>query len=273
MMKRPYPLLFIFLAWAPCSMAQTVITPGSVSSTLPSFYGYSIITVDNLIADISPATGPGTTFPYAPNDQFSQGIGYVSQFGQWQGSITYTFQNATSVSQMWLWNAYFDFELDHSLKNALLTFQDEAGQVISTANVSFPKAVASVLTPDVVDLPTEVLGVKKVVVTVQSLWGGNEISLRRMAFAGTNQQTGISDLGQDLGAIRAYPNPGHGATTINAAGVVAVEVFDAAGRTAQVDHLIGQEEVVLSWAGHAAGMYQVLLHTRDGRRSVRVVVE
>lgn len=272
MMKRPYPLLFIFLAWAPCSMAQTVITPGSVSATLPSFYDYPILTVNNLIAGISPATSPGTTFPYAPNDQFSQGIGYLSQYNHWQGSITYTFQNATSVSQMWLWNAYFDFELDHSLKDALLTFHDEGDQVISTMNVTFPEAIASVLTPDVVDLPTEVLGVKKVVVTVQSLWGGNEISLRRMAFAGTNQQTGISDLRTDL-ALRAYPNPGHGATTIDAANVVAIEVFDAAGRAAQVDHLIRQEQVVLSWTGHAAGMYQVLLHTRDGRRSVRVVVE
>lgn len=266
-------LLLVAHALTLGGLAQTVIAPSAVSATLPPFYYNPILSVDNLIAGISPTTSLGTTFPYAPNDQFGQGIGYLSQYNEWQGSITYTFQNATSVSQMWLWNAYFDFELDHSLKNALLTFQDEAGQVISTANVSFPKAVASVLTPDVVDLPTEVLGVKKVVVTVQSLWGGNEISLRRMAFAGTNQQTGISDLGQDLGAIRAYPNPGHGATTINAAGVVAVEVFDAAGRTAQVDHLIGQEQVVLSWADHAAGMYQVLLHTRDGRRSVRVVVE
>lgn len=254
-------------------MAQTVITPGSVSASLPSFYGYSVLTVNNLTAGISPATTVGTTFAYAPSDQFSQGIGYVSQYTQWQGSITYTFQHATSVSQMWLWNAYFNTELDHSLKDALLTFHDEGDQVISTANVSFPKAVASVLTPDVVDLPTEVLGVKKVVVTVQSLWGGNEISLRRMAFAGNGLQTGIDNPGAAHGAIRAYPNPSQGTTTIDAAGVVAVEVFDAAGRTTPVEHRIGQEQVTLNWGGHAAGLYQVLLHTRDGMRSVRVTVE
>lgn len=270
-MKRHYTLLVLANLIAVCGLAQTTIAPLSVTSTLNSFG--STPHVDNLIANISPATTTSTTFPFSPSSNFSQGIGYVSALGQWQGSITYTFVNSTSVSRMLLWNAYFTFELNHSLRDAQLVFYNAMDQVISTTNVSFPQAVSSVLTPQVVDLPTEVLGVKKVVVTVQSLWGGNEISLRRMAFAGTGQQVSVEELDQQAVAVRAYPNPSTDHSTLDLQDVLAVEVLDAAGRMVHVDARIERERVVLHWAGAERGLYTVLLQTRNGRRSARVVVE
>lgn len=267
-MKRSYALLLIAHV-ALQGIAQTTIAPLSVTSSLNSFG--STPNVENLIAGISPSTTSSTTFPYSPSTNFSTGIGFVSSLGQWQGSITYTFVNTTSVSRMLLWNAYFNFELDHSLRDAQLVFYNSANQVILTETVSFPEAVASVLTPQVVDIGQEVLGVKRVVVNVQSLWGGNEISLRRMAFAGSGQQVGIDD--PDTVPMRAYPNPVADRSTIELRDVLAVEVLDASGRTVSVDSRIQGDRVELDWMHCESGMYNVLLHTEAGRRNVRVVVE
>lgn len=272
-MKPLRAIPIVLLALGSAARAQTVIAPATVTGTLPSFYNSSVPVVGNLIGGITPATATSTAFPFSPTDQFTQGIGYVSQYGQWQGSIAYTFQQAASVSQMWLWNAYFAMELDHSLKEAQLTFHDAADQVIGTANVSFPQAVASVLTPDVVDLPQEVLGVKKVVVTVLALWGGNEISLRRMAFAGTNQHAGMAEADPSGTPLLAFPNPATDRSTIEWADAVTAEVTDAIGRKAPAEARISRERVVVDWAGCAPGIYQVDLRGPGGRCSVRVLVE
>lgn len=258
-MRTLYALLGLSLA---CTVAaQTTIAPLSVTSSLGSFG--STPNVNNLIGNITPATTANTTFPFAPGSNFSSGIGYVSSHGQWQGSITYTFVNPTSVSRMLLWNAYFTFELNHSLKDAQLVFYNNANQVIGTENVSFPQAVASVLTPQVVDLSAEVLGVKKVEVTVLALWGGNEISLRRMAFAGNGISLGIAGL-EPAPAVLAYPSPAVDRVSIPVAAARSVQVVDAWGRAVMHDQQLRQDQVVIGWHGLRAGRYQARITTAEG---------
>ena len=252
-------------------VGQTTIAPQSVTCTLDAFS--PTCAVDNLIEEIGPGTSTSTAFSFSPWSNFSTGIGFVSDYGQWEGSITYTFVNSTSVSRMMVWNAYFNFELDHSLRNALLTFYNSSDQVITTANVTFPQAVSDVLTPQVVNLATEVLGVKRVMITVGSLWGGNEISLRRMAFAGNGLVTGIDEDGSMTTLVSGSPNPARDNYTISVVGARSVGVFDAIGRSVALEAQIDQEQVVLRWDHLAPGTYHVIIHTATGQAVSRVLVE
>ncbi len=268
-MIHRYFTLFMLVLTGACALAQTTITPQSVTCTLNAFG--SVPAVGNLIAGIGPATTASTTFPYAPGSGFSDGIGFVSQYGQWQGSITYTFASATSVSRMLLWNAYFNFELDHSTRNAQLTFYNSANQVISSEAVSFPQASASVLTPQVANLAQEVLGVKKVVVTVQSLWGGNEISLRRMAFAGNGITTGVEEEGVSE-RLLPYPQPALDQLTIPATDARACVVTDLSGKPMAVPVALRRDQVLLDCSMLPNGAYLARMTGPLGQRTQRFVV-
>jgi hypothetical protein len=92
---------------------------------------------------------------------------------------------------MLIWNSYSNFELDHSAREVQLVFRNAANTVISTTNLSLPEATESELTPYVANFPV-VSGVKQVDLVVHTLWGGNEISMRRLAFAGSTQTAGIA---------------------------------------------------------------------------------
>ncbi|MDX9750024.1 MAG: T9SS type A sorting domain-containing protein [Flavobacteriales bacterium] len=268
-MKTRLTLTATAMAMAFTAAPQTTIAPLSVTSTLGSFG--STPNVNNLIGNITPATTAGTTFPFAPGSGFSSGIGYVSPLGQWQGSMTYTFVNTTSVSRMLLWNAYFTFELNHSLRDAQLVLYNAMNEVVGTENVSFPQAVSSVLTPQVVDLSSEVLDVKKVVVTVQSLWGGNEISLRRMAFAGNGITTGI-DAPSGPPAVRAFPSPAVDRTIVPVRAAGAVHVFDAQGRQVAPPVEVASGRVVIDLHGLVPGRYHAHVATGQGVQVVPFMV-
>ncbi len=268
-MEKRSTLLALAQAFTMVAVAQTTIAPLSVTSTLNSFG--STPSVDNLISSITPATTASTTFPFCPYTSFSSGIGYVSQHGSWQGSITYTFVGTTSVSRMLLWNAYFTTELNHSLRDAQLVFYNGTDQVVGTENVSFPQAVSTVLTPQVVDLSAEVLDVKKVVITVQALWGGNEISLRRMAFAGSGIQTGGDDTVRPIMAS-AYPTPAIDRATIPVEAPRAARLLDGSGRQVAHTQQFFQDRVELEWAGIPAGCYYAQITTASDMVVARIMV-
>lgn len=268
-MRKHYTLLALAQVFVLAGTAQTTIAPLSVTSTINSFG--STPNVNNLIGNITTATTASATFPFSPSSNFSTGIGYVSQLGQWQGSITYTFVNPTSVSRMLLWNAYFSFELNHSLKDAQLVFYNSANQVVGTESVSFPQAVNTVLTPQVVNFSEEIFDVKKVVVTVQALWGGNEISLRRMAFAGNGLQTGVNDaVRTDM--VSAYPVPAVDRATIPVEVPHAVRLLDGSGRQVSHIHRFFHDRVELEWVGLPPGCYYAHITTASGMVVSRVLV-
>ena len=160
---------------------QTVIPAQTITSDAGEFSALGPVT--DLGLNIDAATTSATTFPYAPGTQFADDIGYVSASGTASGTLTFTFASPNSISEIMIWNSYFDFELDHSIQTAQLVFKNDMGATITTENISAPIATAVDLLPYVTTF-TEVVGVKEIDIVVTALWGGNEISLRRIAFAG-----------------------------------------------------------------------------------------
>jgi hypothetical protein len=172
---------------------------------------------------------------------------------------------------MMIWNGYFDFELDHCSKNVVLEFRNAANAVISSYPTQLPIATENDLTADVVDLPAEVLGVRSVIVRVNTLWGGNEISLRRIAFAGHGLSTGLAEL-SDMDVMPAYPQPAFDRVTLPLAGIRSVVVLDDLGRVVRAEVHISSDRAEVSCAGVTAGLYHALVTTAEGVRRYRLVL-
>jgi hypothetical protein len=249
--------------------AQTVIVPQSVTASLDPFS--SVTAASNMTLNITAATTASTTFPYSPSSNFSTGIGYVSDYGEDVGSITYVFSNPVSISRMLIWNAYFDFELDHSLRNVQLVFRNAANGVIATNNLSLPMATENNLTAHVANLPSEVIGVKRVEINVSTLWGGNELSVRRIAFAGNGLTTGMEEASITESPL-VFPLPATDIVTVMLPGIRSLVLLDGLGREvpAEVNFLADRADV--SVEGLPAGLYHAVGTTSRGRFSAKVVV-
>jgi len=144
-------LLTIFVCLQLVANAQIVIEADTIFSNAGDF--------DPIFApawvlglNVNSATTSTTTFPYSPSVNFEPEIGYVSSYGISTGTITHVFASSESVSQVLIWNAYFDFELNHSVQDVQLVFRDEFGVEITTEDVTFPEATASNLEPIVMNL-------------------------------------------------------------------------------------------------------------------------
>lgn len=250
--------------------AQTVVVPQSITATVEPFS--SVTAVSNLMLNVTAATGVNTTFPYCPFSSISSGIGFISDLGEDTGSITYTFTEPVSISRMMIWNAYFDFELDHSLRNVQLVFKNASNVTLATNTLNLPIANANVLTPYVADLPEEVIGVKTVRINVNTLWGGNELSVRRLAFAGNGLTTGMADgLAVEVPAV--YPVPATERVTLALPGIRTVLLMDGLGRTVPVDATLHADRAELDVAGLPTGIYPVLITTDAGTARAKVIVE
>ncbi len=250
--------------------AQTTLVPLSVTASVAPFNS-NVGTIENLTLGITPATSASTAFPYAPGNQFVAGIGFVALYGTAMGTITYTFVDPVSISGMLVWNAYFDFELDHSIRDAQLIFRDEDNAVIVTYMLTMPQASTAITTGHAADLPAEVQGVKQVDIVINTLWGGNDISLRRIAFVSAGKNVGIG--GYDLPEqVTAYPNPAVDRLTIPVEGITAVRMTDATGRVVpvQVDHF--RDRVELHWSQLTPGVYHLLINAENGTMVSRVLV-
>lgn len=251
--------------------AQTVVVPQTVTASVNPFNSNST-KVTNLNLNITTATTSATTFPYSPSSNFSTGIGFVSQLGVSTGTITYTFANPVSISQMMIWNGYFTFELNHCAKDVQLVFRDASNVILNTTNLQLPQATSGNLAPHVANLSSEVLGVKQVDIVVNSLWGGNEISIRRIAFAGTGQTVGIEESNNQITIIPAYPNPAVDQLTIPGHKIQSVQMVDAAGRPVAVEITYFADRAELQWQGVASGVYLVQVSSAEGQYSTRVFV-
>ena len=249
----------------------TTRVPLSVTTTVSEFNATT--TVSNLILDITALTDSNTTFPYETTTQFtSSGIGYISQFGMAAGTLTFTFPQPVSISHLYVWNAYFTIELDHSINQVEMTFRDNGGNVIANSTATVPIATVGDLTAYAIDNTFTVSGVSTVELNVQTLHGGNEISLRRIAFAGPGEPSGLDEAHAQLTAP-AFPCPAIDAVTIPVRGAQQVSVFDARGRQVHVEANFTQDHLLLYWQRLAAGAYTARIETRTGRVSTMVVVQ
>ncbi|MNJ90725.1 hypothetical protein D3C87_83620 [compost metagenome] len=258
----------LFFSWN--AAAQTVVVPQSVTATVDPYLSNSG-PISNLTLDITPSVNSNTTFPYCPGGTFTTGIGFVAYLNADTGTITYTYTNPVSISQMLVWNAYFDFELDHSINSIDLVFKNNSGTIISTVPLTVPEAIASDLKPHVINLPSEIVSVKSVDIRVHSLWGGNDISLRRIAFAGTGQTAGLGENQQN--SIELYPNPATDNLTIYEKNIQQVEMFDLNGRNVAIELVKQNESSKISWGTINPGMYQLQITTDKGHFVSKVLVK
>jgi hypothetical protein len=245
--------------------------PSSVTTTIGEFNATA--GVANLNLGITVATDSTTTFPFETTSQFtSPGIGYISQFGMAAGVLTFTFPQPVSISHLYVWNAYFTIELDHSINQVEMTFFDVNNAVLATWNVVVPIATVGDLTAYSSELSLAVNGVSKVEMNVQTLHGGNEISLRRIAFAGPAESSGIAGAGAD-GPAPAYPCPAANAVTIPVQGARSVVLLDASGHEVAVEAIITTGQVQLAWQGLASGTYFARITTPAGLVRSAVIVQ
>ncbi|MBK9195217.1 MAG: T9SS type A sorting domain-containing protein [Flavobacteriales bacterium] len=259
------------LTAAPASAQLATRVPSSITTTIGEFT--PIAAVANLSLGITSATDSSTTFPYETTTQFtSSGIGYISQFGLAAGTLTFNFPQPVSISHLYVWNAYFTIELDHSINQVEMTFFDVNNSVLTTWNTLVPIATIGDLTAYSSNLTLAVNGVSKVEMNVQTLHGGNEISLRRIAFAGPAESNGIADAFADSPAP-AYPCPATDAVTIPVPGARSVVLLDASGREVAVQTIISSGLVQLAWQGLASGTYFARITTHAGLVRSAVVVQ
>jgi len=248
--------------------AQTVIPALSITSSEGNFNGS--VSPANLGLGVDESTTSSTTFPYASG--WESGVGYITPLNVQTGTITHTFEAATSVSQVLIWNAYFTGELDHSSKDVVVTFKDESGTVITTENVSFSEASDSDILPEVVNFSSEIFDVKSIEFEVLTLWGGNEISLRRLAYAGSGFYTSNDKLSTLPQSISVYPNPAVSSVIIPMENVIAVEMIDQMGRRVSTTLSSYDGYAKLSWEGIESGVYFLNISSPSRRHTVTVKV-
>ncbi|MBL7952170.1 MAG: T9SS type A sorting domain-containing protein [Flavobacteriales bacterium] len=261
-MRSSSILLSLAVLFTHATKAQTTLIAQSATANVDAFIP-SVTMASNLKLNITTATTENTTFPFCPWSSFSDGIGFVSDLGEDTGTITYTFAQPVSISQMMVWNGYFDFELDHCMRNVLLRFRDEANAIISTHSATLPEATENDLTAHVTELPEEVLGVKKVEIVVQTLWGGNELSIRRIAFAGNGLTAGLADATDKQLAI--FPVPAREQVTVSVLRPRNVSVHDANGREVVASVQLFADRAVLAVDGWPTGVYHARVLSADGR--------
>lgn len=264
-------LLSIFVCSALGVNSQTVIEAQSVTSSVGAF-NLSLAPASTLGLNVDATTTSATSFLFAPGSSFVADIGYVSESGVGAGIITHTFANATSVSQVLVWNAYFDFELDHSSQDVMLTFKDALGAVITTEAVSFLEATAGNTLPEVITLATEIMGVKEIDFEVLTLWGGNEISMRRVGYAGSGISVSIDEIVISAINTPVYPNPASNGVTIPVEGVYEVVMTNVAGESVNVCLTSSFKNAKLSWENVAPGYYHLNIFSSKGQFKSKVVV-
>lgn len=262
--------LFVLLGSILSTSAQTILTPSSITASVDPF-NQSVTMVSNLNLNITTSVNSSTTFPYSPSSNFSNGIGFVSDLGEGTGTITYTFSSLVAISRMMIWNGYFNFELDHCAKNVQLVFKDISGSVINSVNLSLPQATSSVLTPHVEDFPA-VSAVKSVDIVINTLWGGNEISLRRIAFAGGQHTSGIASI-EDQNTISVFPNPSLDRVTVSVSDIQSASMVDINGKSVDIELSSIGDHTEIRWDRIASGLYYLQINTPDQHYFSRVSVK
>jgi hypothetical protein len=177
-------LLLLFLS----GISQEVIVPNLVTTTAGQFN--ATCPVENLILDYDALTDETTPFPYEVTSQFtSTGIGYISSSSL--GTIVFEFDTPLEVVDMLVWQAYFTIEIDHSINSCELTYFDALNNNLGSDLVTVP--IANLANDEGFVVPlTTTANVSRIELQVNSLHGGNEISLRRVAFRGSATDEGCT---------------------------------------------------------------------------------
>lgn len=269
-MRRLCTALLLLAAAAPLARAQVYAYPPiSLSSNAGTFNATT--PVENLMAGIQSGVRSATPFPYESTSSFtSPGIGYIAQYGTGTGTFAFTMPEPVTIDRVYLWNAYFTIELDHSVQDMAIRFYDNALNLVGTVTHSWPIANPAVLTGDSVMIDPPITDVSRIEADVQSLHGGNDISLRRMAFAGSTLVAGLGDARTVHAA--AFPNPATDAVTVLVANARQAQLVDAAGRAVQAPVQRFADRVLIDVSALAPGSYHARITTERGGVQAQVVV-
>lgn len=173
------------------AFSQEVMVPDLVTTNVGQFN--STCPVENLIVGLNAATTEATPFPYEVTTQFtSTGIGYISSSGVSTGTLVFEYDSPIEVADMLVWNAYFTIETNHSINSCQLIYFDDLDNNLGSDLVTVP--IANLANDEAFVVPlTTTANVSKIELHVNSLHGGNEISLRRIAFRGEGGNSGCTD--------------------------------------------------------------------------------
>ena len=171
------------------AFSQDILIPDQVSTNAGQFN--STCPVENLIGGLTPLTDEATGFAYEVTSSFtSSGIGYISS--STLGVLTFEFNSPVEVADMIVWNAYFTIEINHSINSCELFYFDDLNNNLGSDQVIVP--IANLANEQGFLIPlTTTANVSKIELHVNSLHGGNEISLRRIAFKGNSINEGCTD--------------------------------------------------------------------------------
>jgi hypothetical protein len=262
---------FIFFGIPSKSESQTCLIPQSITSTITPA-GSTFTLISNLSLNITENTTENTEFPFAPSSVFSNDIGFVSIAGQDTGTITYTFSNTVSISRMLVWNGYFDIEPDNCIKDFDMVFRNASGMpVISYVAGLGPFYTFDGLKPQYGEFAVDPTGVKSVDIRIKALWGGDQISLRRIAFMGSEQTTGLTE--QSGNTIQTYPNPAVNQLTIPEKEIESVHLMDLNGKSMEIEWVNSGEYSNIYWRNLTSGIYTLQITNSKGTSSSKVFIE
>lgn len=244
--------------------------PTSVSTTGGTFNATT--PVQNIILGLHAGVRSTTTFPLETTSSFTTaGIGYIAAYGTGTATLAFTMPGPVTIDRAYLWNAYFAIELDHSIEDMQIRFYDVSYNLLGSVSHTWPEAVAGVNTADSLMIDPPITDVVRVEVDVQSLHGGNDISMRRMAFAGSTLVAGLNDAPPIQAAV--FPNPATDAVIVLIPDARQVALFDGAGREVQALAQRLADRVVLDVSALAAGTYHARISTANGQAHAHVLVE
>jgi len=251
--------------------SQTIVPAHTIESSVGN---YGSAYPSNLGLDIDESTSSSDEFDYGPGIGLGIDIGFISNLGESSGIITHTFASPISISQVWIWNGYFSFELNHCVKDVTLTFKDAAGDVIATEDLVFSESTSEDKTAEVVSLSTEYIGVKEVDFDITTLYGGNDISIRRLGYAGNGFIVGNEELSNSEDFIEIFPNPTKGQLIVELPnnGSNTVVIYNSIGEivfTSNIDGKTGKYAIDIE--DQPAGIYHMNIINDESILSKKII--
>lgn len=245
------------------------VVPSSVTTDVGQVA--ALTGIENISLGITALTDSNATFPYnAAGLPFQPGLGYIALYDDSIGTLTFHYQAPATITHLFVWNAYSTDEFDHSFRHASISFYDQSNALITTREVTAPIATLEDETASAIDLAGPITGVTRITVFISSLYGGNDISIRRLAFAGSTT-SGIPSPSA-VHRVNAYPCPTAERAWLAVRDVRNVRLVAADGRIVPVVVLRSTQGTELVLNDAAPGLYTVWCECPAGTCTARLEI-
>lgn len=251
-------------------IAQThAVVPSSVSTDVGQ--AAALTGIENISLGITALTDSNVTFPYnAQGLPFQPGLGYIALYDDSIGTLTFHYAAPVIVTHLFVWNAYSTDEFDHSFRTANISFYDQTNTLIATREVTALIATLDDETASAIELGGPIEGVVRITVFISSLYGGNDISIRRLAFAGSLAD-GIPEQ-NTVGWVGSYPCPAGDRTWLPARSVRDMRLMATDGRVIPILAVCAGEGTDLELTNVPSGLYTARWNEGRVMKGARLVV-